>query len=239
LGAIAQFRIDMETKESFTELLKHYGPFAYLVFIFWGLLSEFVYFNQFNIVITYYVDISEILLLQYDDVLFLMLYIVLGLIGFGLVYWSVSFFTGIVNLFKKENKFKTSYYIVTGVTVVLYFAYSYYHLTKSDILEVAGVGIGLTLLIAFSSKTMETWDKIFRSLTFITIFFFAYPLSKREKILNEQQNIRIETNSGEILKIKDGLRLIGETKNYIFIYDKVDSSTTVINRDKVKLIKYD
>jgi hypothetical protein len=122
---------------------------------------------------------------------------------------------------------------------VLYFIYSYYHLTKSDILEVAGVGIGLTLLLAFSSKTMETWDKIFRSLMFVTVFFFAYPLSKREKVLNEQQDIKIETNGGEILNIKNELRLVGETRNYLFIYDKRDSSTTVINRDKVKLIRYD
>jgi hypothetical protein len=92
----------MEIEDSFTEHLKKYGPFAYLVFLFWGLLSEFVYFKQFNIVITSYVDISEILLLQYDDVLFLILYVVLGFIGFGLVYWAVSFLTGIVNLFRKK-----------------------------------------------------------------------------------------------------------------------------------------
>jgi len=85
---------------------------------------------------------------------------------------------------------------------------------------------------------MDTFDKAFRPLFLLTFFFVFHPIEKRGKLIKENQQCTIEMADGTTLRTDKNLRLIGETKGYIFIYDKSDSATTVVSRDKISRMKY-
>jgi len=114
----------MENKESFFDSIKTYGPGLYLILVFWGLVHEFIYFKLFNIDITSYIDISELLLLLYDDALLLCVFLVVGIIYFFMMQAFVEVGTFIINRFRKKDKQLTaSRFAYTLLAIIVFYSF--------------------------------------------------------------------------------------------------------------------
>ena len=87
--------------ENLVEKLKHYTAIGYLIFLFWGLLNEHIYFSLFNINISSYLELTEVLLLMYDEVLTIILFIVLGGIAFVMIEFITDLTVLVSYIFKR------------------------------------------------------------------------------------------------------------------------------------------
>lgn len=90
-------------KHSLIEWLKHIGPAVYLLLVFWGLLYETIYYNTFDINIINYIDITEVLLVLYDDILIAILFAVIGMLATGVIKIPLDIGAMILSKIKKKG----------------------------------------------------------------------------------------------------------------------------------------
>jgi hypothetical protein len=236
-----------DKKEAFIEAIKKYGPILYLIFVFWGLTHEYIYYKLFNIDITKYIDLSEIVLLLYNDAIILCLFICIGMIYCLTIQmffeiWS-TMKTIISFLRKKKREYKASKagYIITALLLAFLYIINLIVTPpdKINFLSVFGLLTGLLVFLLIISEVKNYTGAIFGLIfPIVTITFLIHSFVKKAETIKAEQKFKIHLTDGQIMTTAKNLRLAGETKEYIFIYNKSDSTTSVINRDKILKIDY-
>ena len=188
----------------------------------------YIYYNIFNINITNYLEISEILIVTFEDVF---QFFTIAFLAFLLSHLAKQILQRKPILLKwKIDKILISFIVlillVLNISTRIWSVYFYSFLFGSVYYSLAG----------FSFK------KLISNLFLILIFLFTYFISissqNAKKVKGQNQDITLYLEDGRIIKTNDLVKFIGETKNYLFIFNKEIGNTKVISRNQIKEIDF-
>jgi hypothetical protein len=222
--------------ENLVEKLKNYTAIGYLIFLFWGLLNEHIYYSLFNINITGYLEITEVLLLMYDEVLTIILFVVLGGIAFVMIQFIIDLAMLVSYIFKRFRGKSQPKYLNLILTMIGWIILVVSADHKDNALPFLGFSIGLFATAYYDLKT-KSKNFIIVPIILITLIFLIHPINKHKKLLEEGSPHKVILKDSTFLYSKSPI-LIGETRNYVFLYLPSDSSTVGINRTEIKSIIY-
>lgn len=232
------------------EILK-YLPILGVILIISGNIKLLIYYKEFNLEIFPFIQLSEIIILfMQNSLAYLLLFLacILSLIIFKLNHRqniSTSFFKRIVFYVTKRNLFFLL--IFFSITCLVYNCLR----PKPNLNEMCTllvVFIFLTYLIPIIIQELYLKLKLKKKTlpsVLIVILFFSIITFSILSAVNEATKVK----SGYYKKVevqfenstfKSNLNCyyIGQTQNYIFIYDSKANSTTSYKIDKIKYIKF-
>jgi len=227
-------------KHSLIEWIKNIGPAGYLLFVFWGLLYETIYYSTFDVNIINYIDITEVLLVLYDDILFAILFAVIGMFAAGAIKMPLDIIALILSKVKKRyiNPEKLFFPIVVIVGFIMLFISIPY---DSNILNLFGTFFGAV----WFSSIEYTFDKDFKTtkyavvlIIFTTILLIPTSFRNAKLAIKEPKEIEVSFINKNIDHRTLGSILLGETRNYVFLYSIQDSTTTPVNRSQIEYLRF-
>lgn len=217
------------------ERLKKYGPITYIMLVFWSLLYQMLYYKHFGVTITNYIDISETLLFLSDTFLQAVGFAMIGMLLVGMLFkLPFDIFNFVRSLFKKEP-FKAdeiiAYLTIFGGVFIVMFSVYYF-----DPLNVFSAWFGgmLSTTTAVENPKFNKMGIGFM-ITFITCTLIMSALNRSRTLPETGKRIEIVYDDERIDNA--GNILVGETKNYVFVFSNKDSVTTAINRTQILMIK--
>lgn len=209
-----------------------------------GYLKLVIYYNSFSFPIFHYISIQDTLLLFTQDLHVYLIFVIIPSL------LQISY----IRLFPEKKKFegKTKKYlfliltiIVLIVNIILIWIYS-----NCAIAIISGM-IGFLLLAfigleAFQRYEIITKRRININLKWLFILVLIYMdyilvISYSEAEMNKKYNLyegmKIETQDSSIV-IKNNVLYMGKSEQYIFLYNKNDSSSLVLPSTSIKKVKY-
>lgn len=223
--------------QSVIEYIKRVVPVAYLILVFWGLLYITVYYAFFGINIVNYVEISEILLVLYDDFLIAVLFAIAGvLMGIGLIKMPLDLVAVLIWMLRKKHVDLEPYFLygVIALGMIALFISASFDLNKLNTFS------AVLAAIAFAGSEQKVEPRV--KTVFIGLFLLlttfviaTTALQNARHTVKEFPRVNIVF---EIPVTDVETMLVGETRNYLILYTRRDTSTMVINRDQVRYIKY-
>ncbi|MBP6023655.1 hypothetical protein [Ferruginibacter sp.] len=216
---------------------------ASVLIIILALTKQLVYYNNFNIPISYFLGFSEIWLLITDDMFYLLGIILVFLWGFETIRKNEQSKLKIGNkkpsiIEKVSNvilKLMFLGYAVYGI-IVLFMAPDYTIKVNGAIAALLCTTIFLTILKIDNPEFSLTG---FAALS-IVIIFTVVTLKINFKI----KSVENGKYKGTIIKTADSTYIstdssfsIGKTEHYVFIYNKKDSSTEIIPTETIIKMK--
>ncbi|MDF9800797.1 hypothetical protein OKW21_006060 [Catalinimonas alkaloidigena] len=235
------------------DYLIKYIPLITSLLIILGTINQISYYNNFEILIIDYLEISEILILFFNDII-----TISSSIGFLLLAFIYDFF--------KKNKYNNN--IKTRNTNYFNKSYLKYKwiISYSDYLffVLYLIVMGISLIYIYNNKS-ESEERFYLNLAFFSVIIIL--ISKGNKHLNPTKNLLIysviiilitnlikanaDIKADRVKErdlyqstffILDGKHLIqsdstcyyiGKTKNYLFYYDADQERTTVYPMSRV------
>lgn len=226
-------------------ILPHIGGLA----VFLGITKLVWFYNAFGISIVQYIDISEALILFFEDILWFLLFItvpfLLSFIFFG---HSIadSHSTMIDNVTSQSNFWGRLFQFSKYYIVIIFF-------TILGIITGKGYEFPVFLLIVMfflyemrfklKKRYNVDFDSTYHNLLwwFLINIYFGYGQLQRE-IKEVRETNRFE-NSSIILKEKDPIPIdsatlfLGHTKDYFFLYDTKSESAIILSSGEVLKVK--
>lgn len=219
------------------DALKAWLPIAYLLLVFWGLLHETIYYRHFDINIVNYIDLSEVLLVLYDDFLLAVLCAFGGVIvSTGLVKIPLDIIQMIVSI-RKKRSVDFQKYVLYGIVPLSFIFLILMESEDVSKLNTFSAVFGAISYGSFDQKFSEELKRVIlgTALVFMTILIAINAQHNAEQAL--KQDSKISLTYKDSLTISTQPRLVGETRNYLFLYTDADSTTTVIRRDQVSYMQ--
>ena len=236
-------------------------PFIGTFLIFFGYIKLSLFYNHFDIRINNYLELTEILTLFLNDIIFFLISII-GVILF-------SFFTTPKSELERENDIKEkliesssfwerrkqNYYLfkelhwISLLLIILYIiGYIWFRDRFWDFLATTSPLIAFTiffsLLMEFRYKYKNIYGKELNStinnLIIILLVFSVHTYgSIKSDIKRIESKPRTEISFkylGKEVKSSEQIRFLGQTKNYMFLYNKSLKETEVFERNKVDYV---
>jgi hypothetical protein len=208
-----------------------------------GIIKLVVYFEAFHVPIKYYISISGIAINLSDDILILIPFLMIALLGF-----TSGWVTRKIEESKSgdiQHRITYSYNIFLITTILLIIGAStiahLFIINFTSLIRFVSV-IG-TIILLNTISYLSSLQVI--KLTKILIAFFVTILTSIIffKLSYEIDNVNSGLYTGTIIKTSDSTYIstknsfyIGQVDKYIFIYNKSDSTTTLIPAESVKQI---
>jgi hypothetical protein len=220
--------------DNLIEKLKNYIPIGYSLFLFWGLLNEYLYYSLFNINISSYLELTEVLLLMYDEVLNIILFVILGLLAFAIVDFIADVLTMIASIIFKKLKGKSKPKFLPSLLSMIAWIIL---ITTGDYEALPFLGFSIGLLTIMFYALGSSKNIIMFPISLLTLIFLIHPLNKKDKLLKDTSPHKVILKDSTLINLENPI-LIGETRNYVFLFQPEDSSTVGISRSDVKFIIY-
>ncbi len=214
-------------------------PIISLFVAFLGVIRTYLFYNHFDIQIANYIGLSELTSLIIYDIIRLSPYIVEIFIVSEIGMAFKSYLKKKNDTDKKVNKTKANITNVISVLVILiFFGYSIFK-SQSVFNSMMGMPMLFSLIVfIYLSIKIENIPP-FLPLAFVTSFFFFL-----KTIEFEVYGIEHKKYLGTVISAKDKTYIssdstyyIGKTASFVFIYNKYDSSNTIIPTAEIKLMK--
>lgn len=228
-------------------------------FLFFGYINFYLYYKYFNINITEFIELDEILLLMFTDIQFIVFTF------FGALFFSLTYSKKELKIREERKKelmnhsnsiikyitlYFTRPYILTiiitiflWITILHYFTnieygylmfFGYFLILLEPLVEV--------LIIFFDNKYFEITNERFNLkvkfiITMIVLFFFISGIRFVYKVNNvlDQHKLQISfVYNGKLIKNDNYTKYIGSTKDNIFFYSLVNSQTQVFYKVNLK-----
>ncbi len=218
------------------ERFKNQGPIAYVILVFLGLLRETIYYNRFDISITNYIDLSETIFFLFDVLLTAIFYSFFGALLTGLIKAPAALVLLLINWISKKwyNIDYPIWIVIVVVGAVLLFISSRHF----DYLNCVSAYAGAVLLTKPENVNMTfTFGESIGLLFLFCLILIGSSLHQANLSVEEGTNVELKFNDASVDTAKIGNRLIGENRNYIFLYSKKDSSATVVNRSQLEYLR--
>lgn len=229
--------------ESLLKDLSSNLPLFSVIIIVLGITKQVIYYSNFNLPIKYFLGLSELGLIVADDLLkFSFIFICLFLSNI----YTASNFTDIKpHTTSLNNQYLFKAIVLTVFAIISGFiAYKLFHV-KFYFVRV----IYLTLLITFLAMVLVIMEspKIVGYVSvkkFYSIFFLiSITLALIGTTAFEIDDVDEGKYKGTIIKTSDSTYIstdssffIGKTEKYIFVFNKKDSTTSIIPTESVKTI---
>ena len=227
----------------FLNKLNKYYPLAGVLVIFLSFLRQFIYYYQFNIDITNYVSLSEfiILFLKHSIIIILIIFLVYPLVLLiknlrtlikkiskmdkikkRILLVSIFVISGIINyltisnLISHSNTEKSGYFIVSYTTSIFFIILTY------------------SVLLIMLRNNISRKVQLISGVLFTVIFTISIALLKSYQTKNTSSDIIFEIKlEKETIITDDKLLRVGQTENYLFLYDIKKESTRIIKTEKI------
>ena len=217
---------------------------ASVLIIILALTKQLVYYNKFNIPISYFFGFSEIWLLITDDMFYLLGIAVVFLWGFDTIRKNEQSKLKIGN--KKPDTLGKVFNIVLKVIILGYTVYGIIALfiapdysSKVNGAITALLCTTLFIILLKNNDGSRFNSTGFAMLSGVIIFMFV-----TLKINFKIKSVENGKYKGTIIKTADSTYIstdssffIGKTEHYVFIYNKKDSSTEVIPAETIIKMK--
>jgi len=230
-------------------------PVTYIFLMILGIVSEHFYYSSFNINISTYIEITEIIFLRFDALIVFALLVVVGfatkltldmaimfiILMLLLILMIPKFIWEKISGKSKLSRIKSETFLeldakdwyVQAISTLSIVVLTYL-LDKSASFMIC-IFIGVALHYAFSEIKIA---KVLRptiylaSVIFFTLSIIFSSLDESDEILVDTKVYDIKTES-DSYKTGGNLKYLGSTRNYTFLYNIEDSLTTVIRREDI------
>lgn len=234
---------DKKEKASFIEKLSNRIPVLYVCLLSVAVVNEFIYYFFFGINITDYLVLSDFVNLLFDDII-----LIVGATIFFLV--ATRHFFPILGIYDEISKAKPKYQLIIyfafilSIMAILFFSMEYLVFSSAlKIFSLISFFLFTTLFIYQSVAKRPELDFVGTViwLIFIIASYSAFRAAmKMDDIqFNKSKLSEIEFKSSEKWTADSTLHVIGTSSNYLFLYNKADSSTSILNRNNIKSLKLD
>lgn len=217
-----------------------------IVVIVLGILKEIIYYNNFNLSIQHFIDLSELGLAVSNNLLLLAVFVFLGIA----TSFSHMKFDGEgskesskKNELKKPNP-KAGNYIRIIIAFFSLSAIIYFYNSYANYLMIIAAYFPVSFIFVYIYKNAsvikffgsETNAFLFLFFTFLVAAILFYTAKEIKSVENGQYTgTVIKTNDSTYIS-NDTSYYIGKTNKYIFIYDSKRKGTTIIPVDKIEII---
>lgn len=237
-------------KENIFKEISSTLPFLTVMVIALGLFRQLAYYGNYNLPIKYFLNITEIGLLVSSDILF-------SVLVFLFLSLYISFLENIknnkilntttdikVNRTLDNNILLLVLKICCGVTMMILCVSFFIVKEYQSKLEIIGYLIFIaywyfviTFFKYFKNHLIKTKNLVIHSgvslLFLLVVFFTSYELNFVEK--GKYTGTIIKTVDSSYIST-DSSYFIGKTSEYVFIYNKLKKSTTIIPSSKIENI---
>lgn len=241
--------------------IKFLFPYIGSIIIFCGFTKLNIYYDHFNINISDYLEITEVLILVIGDILkAVMMIFAVKLFDFlteteeeaeARRVRHNTFF--LIKPFRKRawNYICTRKALAFLVLILFIFLIISYYFNRKVFSTVVimffyslTTYVAMFLLLEYKRKYKEVTDKEFdgtySNLIALFIVFFLFTIqttySDIEKTKNRNPVMICFKYLEENIQSNQNLLYVGQTKNYIFIYDKITKETKVYSRSDIKML---
>lgn len=210
-----------------------------------GFIKLDIYYSLFNVNIAEYIDLSEILLYFFNDFWYILI-IIFGIVIYYLIVYCVTSF--ILWIFKKpkinfntddflsSQNIKTPTLIVLGIITLvpcIFFIYS-----PSLILLVPLCLYLSQLLLLLMHKIRDDYRLIFSTIIVaislsICLGWYDY----HQMVFSKKQFKYTLNDQSQAVELKNE-RVIGKTRNYIFVLNDLNLNIKVIKIESIKEFEY-
>lgn len=213
----------------------------YLFLLSFSLIHSSIFYYFFNINIASYLEFTELVFLFTD-------------VAEGLNLTVILFFVVLLLKIFSKNESDAPHNVVFHIKMLPYFFYILsilaviiviYH--EPILWEKASYVIGTSFILSYSTFYIVNhfWEKEKKmALIYCSIIFFIIPLlfatgfrNYRSVILN-QNDIEIIFEDNTLIKVKEELRYVGQTNNFLFLYDSLQNRSLVYKKDKIKSMTF-
>ena len=249
--------VEADTKKLFSNI-----PTLTVIIIILGIIKQILYYLNFNLPIKYFLGIAEIGLIVSDDLLFVIAFII-GFSIYHMVMFSPEYFQERLGLMRKaqdanRRKFTSDekynkhieklerrnniimFILYLTIVFSLYFLLRPSHWSYGTFM----IAFALWLFITFNLLPRKYEVRLFPNyggyltygvmiLCFI-VFKTGYDIDNVEH--GKYKNTIIKTDDTAYIS-SDTSYFIGKTEKYAFVYNKHDSSTSIIPTETIKTIK--
>ncbi|WP_207431366.1 hypothetical protein [Sabulibacter ruber] len=248
-----------DNSNSLKDLIPVFGVFAVAI----GLIKIYCFYINFNINITDYLEISEVLTLFFDSLL---------LIGFGFVFGFIAqilniglmgsqfqqsdnneylkeknVFRRYLNYFKNKKKvLLISLFLIILISAPYAIVSGHLHSLKYTVLMVLSPFFIMFVLneldYVYSSFTGLNLEKSVKFYVIILSVVTCYVVlnSKEEAIVTNENKGLFSIELGfekEVLKSNDSVFYVGRTKNYFIFYNSILKQSEVYSSKDLKFVK--
>jgi hypothetical protein len=223
-------------------LIQRTYPYVIPSLIFLGIARLSFYYARFNVNILLYLDFSEILTSFFD-------FIIVLAVSSSIFVTIVSISTALEG--KKKNEFLEILFFLISFGLGIALLYLIQHEIATDyILIIFGFSVAWMLIVVLyttrvgDARTNEMGYKIFLFFFTLTSFIMAIWMAtwldtRSIKVYKRYLGVKIVYNDTTKSLISDSTTYyIGNTSNYLFVYNQRDDVTTVQKMDNVKTIEF-
>jgi hypothetical protein len=229
------------TFKELIESLKTYLPVVYLIFLIISITIKASFFSHYGVNIFSYIELSEYLIYFFVDFSDLVISLITA---YSFCYISFNILDITCFALKIKSKHLSTINIIgIGIAIVLSILFLSYLKTPKyywiDILIgcITWMSYNSNLKGANKSKGFVKND-VSQLIIWLIISMVVITYYKNEEVQSNSQIVKIQLKSNELIETSTNIKLIGETKNYIFIYNNLNSLTQVIKRDQIKNISF-
>lgn len=245
------------------DIIKNTFVFGGPVLICMGIVKLFFYYSFFNIEITRFVTISEVLTYFTGDIVF---YLSLGVFTFIITYLTnnshvIKYRRNFITFCKTDDPlirllkfaYTSRFYVSLVLGLIFYFISAY---NKSYLSEVFGYFLLINIiyfLISLSIQEIKRKDRnqkrlkkdnliyeIYSYLLLRVLFLiFIYTLIEVQRVKHESRYVNTQITLDDNSIISDSTNFyIGNTNNYVFVFNKTQDRTSVFPMTRVRQIDF-
>jgi hypothetical protein len=225
-----------------------------------ALIKVYVFYNNFNIPIKYFINISELTVLIFEDLLFIVPPLLLLYIFVDKSDSKIELSNRFKDLLHKKPKDKSKKEIVlnfirkllviliSGFYLLLIFGFPLYliffHRTYSEKIFGFTLLASIILILIFITKSKRLINSLGIDGLILTMFFVIFTFFFMLRILVEIEDVekgkfvgtKIITEKDVYISTPDNY-YIGQTSSYVFIYNRQENQSTIIPVSEIKKIE--
>lgn len=234
----------MEVSNNKTNSIKRWIEIITLVYFYiliCGITSKHIFYSFFNVNISEYLEISEIVFLMNDDLIRFLFSIIFGLMLISGIQQIISvpliLISIIVNIKNKEHKTFESLEVDTWYYQILILLLSFMtlYLLKIEITSKVCfiLGFGLKYILKYYQNITVRQAGLTVGGLLLTFLIIINPVSKWKDIEKNTKEVSIIMDDNIKYNTGNELKYLGSTKNYTFLYNTTDSLTMVLKRSNI------
>lgn len=244
------------------ETLKRFLPFVGTALIILGFIKFKIFYNRFNIDIENYLELTEVLVLFLTDVVYYGI-MILSVFFYNFLVTSESEDTEkekIKQAIEEESSFKkrlTYHYklsanhilmvIIATICLVLVYFFNYARFWNAlfSTITIPVVLLYVILVMEYRHKYKKVYginlNPSINNLALLIFMFSLYSVSSAfseiQKIYKKPDKVISFRYMNDVIKSSSNIKYLGETSNYVFMYDHKKQESKVFEKSEIRCFK--
>lgn len=214
-------------------------PIISIILLLSSIIKNSLYYSNFGINISEFIDLSEFPLLFINDLPFYLVFLFSLLFYLPLIYLRIyvrNKFGAESFTFSRTKKFAELVIPASILTIFLILFFKFSIETKITVIQ-TNIIIVISLTLLYIDRSIEFSKKyLFWSSLVIMILFSGMNAFSEIDIIESGKSKKCVTfiSNNKTIKTNNIIIFLGKTKNYIFIYDLLKKQTLVFDFNKIE-----